>query len=128
MEVVINKCFGGFSLSHAGVLAYGERRGLSLEWEVSDTSRKIQGEDVSPEDALMVHYWTGPEHDDDHYFSIREFDRDDRDLVAVDRELGEKANGGHAELKIVEIPDDVEWEIDEYDGLETVAETHRTWS
>jgi len=42
-------------------------------------------------------------------------------------ELGEKANGQCADLKIVEIPDDVEYEIEEYDGVEWVAENHRTW-
>jgi hypothetical protein len=40
----------------------------------------------------------------------------------------EKSSGVYAELKIVDIPDDVEWEIDEYDGKEWVAEVHRTWS
>ena len=40
----------------------------------------------------------------------------------------EKANGNHADLKIVEIPANVEWQIDEYDGAEWVSEKHRTWS
>jgi len=30
-------------------------------------------------------------------------------------------------LAIVEIPDDVEYTIEEYDGNEHVAEAHRTW-
>jgi len=30
-------------------------------------------------------------------------------------------------LKIVEIPDDVDWEINEDDGSEWIAEKHRTW-
>lgn len=30
--------------------------------------------------------------------------------------------------KIVEIPDDVQWTIEEYDGIEWVAEKHRVWS
>ena len=39
------------------------------------------------------------------------------------------ANGKiHTCLRIVEIPDDVEWEIEEYDGNEWVSEKHRTWS
>ncbi len=25
------------------------------------------------------------------------------------------------------IPDDVKWQIEEYDGLEWIAEKHRTW-
>lgn len=27
-----------------------------------------------------------------------------------------------------EVPDDVQWQIEEYDGREWVAETHRTWN
>ena len=34
----------------------------------------------------------------------------------------------YSDLKVVEIPDDVNWYIVEYDGLEHVAERHRTWS
>jgi hypothetical protein len=30
-------------------------------------------------------------------------------------------------IKIIEIPDDVDWIINEYDGAEWVAERHRTW-
>lgn len=30
-------------------------------------------------------------------------------------------------IKIVDIPDDVEWELCEYDGIEHIAEKHRTW-
>jgi hypothetical protein len=29
---------------------------------------------------------------------------------------------------VVEIPDGIEWSIQEYDGLEWVAEKHRTWA
>jgi hypothetical protein len=38
------------------------------------------------------------------------------------------ANGLHANLKIVEIPGDIEWLVQEYDGAEWIAEKHRTWS
>ena len=31
------------------------------------------------------------------------------------------------DLKIVEIPDDVKWEIEDYDGDEWVSEVHRRW-
>jgi hypothetical protein len=43
-------------------------------------------------------------------------------------ELGDKASGQFAELVVVEIPDGVDYEIDEYDGNEHIAEKHRTWS
>jgi hypothetical protein len=41
--------------------------------------------------------------------------------------LGTQANAPVAKLKIVEIPASVEWQIEEYDGKEWVAERHRTW-
>ena len=37
------------------------------------------------------------------------------------------AGGVYSDLKIVEIPDDVNWEVVQYDGLEHIAEKHRTW-
>jgi hypothetical protein len=49
------------------------------------------------------------------------------DVVAIVESMGEKANGRHAQLKVVEIPDDIEYTIEEYDGIEWVAENHRTW-
>jgi hypothetical protein len=54
-------------------------------------------------------------------------DRTDPALIAVVEELGYEASGGFADLKVVEIPDDVTWQIEEYDGSEWVAEVHRTW-
>jgi len=53
--------------------------------------------------------------------------RDDPILIRVVEELKEKVNGDCARLKIVEIPYDVDWQIEEYDGNEWVAEKHRTW-
>jgi hypothetical protein len=50
-------------------------------------------------------------------------------LIAVIEEMGvAEASGKYAEITIVEVPDDVKWHIDEYDGIEHVAEDHRTWS
>jgi hypothetical protein len=53
--------------------------------------------------------------------------RTDPKLVECVETLGSKANGNFANLKVVEIPNDVTWEIDEYDGMETIEEVHRTW-
>jgi hypothetical protein len=56
-----------------------------------------------------------------------ELARDDYDLVYVVETLGEKANTSYSQLKVVEIPADVEWQIEEYDGSEHIAEQHRIW-
>lgn len=53
--------------------------------------------------------------------------RDDPRLVALVEKEGQAVAGLCAHLKVVEIPDDVQWEIDEYDGNETIHEVHRSW-
>ena len=55
-------------------------------------------------------------------------ERTDPKLIAAVETLGRKASGSMAKLKIVEIPDDISWHIEEYDGVEHIAEDHRTWS
>ena len=54
--------------------------------------------------------------------------RDCPHLVAMVEEGGTDVDGIYSELKVVDIPDDVNWYIEEYDGNEHVAERHRTWS
>lgn len=65
---------------------------------------------------------------DDPSFYDKDIARDDPYLIKIVKELGMSANGPHANLKIVEIPGDIEWLVQEYDGAEWIAEAHRTWS
>ena len=89
MEVVINKCYGGFGLSKVAIKRYAElKKGITLY----------------------------------------PLERNDLDLIQTVRELGDEANGNCAKLDIIEIPDGISWEIEEYDGKEWVAEKHQTWS
>jgi hypothetical protein len=55
-------------------------------------------------------------------------DRSNPLLVEVVQKLGAKANGLYTTLKIVEIPDDVEWRVDAINGKEVIREKHRIWS
>ena len=57
-----------------------------------------------------------------------DIERNDPVLIQVIEEMGDAAAGSFSQLKIVDIPDDVEYIIEEYDGSEWVAEVHRTWS
>jgi len=54
--------------------------------------------------------------------------RADCKLVECVERLGKSASGEFAELKVVKIPEGVEYIIQEYDGVEWIAEKHRTWS
>lgn len=103
MKVVINVCHGGFGLSKEAQDLYAQLKGIELgEYNKSYFFY----------DNLAVH----------------DIPRDDPALIQVVEQLGGDAANRFSELKIVEIPDDVKWTIAEYDGLEWVAEAHRTWS
>ena len=135
MKLVINKCYGGFGLSLLALQRYCELIGKEAhfyrqEWG-SALAEKV---DVNERRAFVycVHHDYGDTVDinaipSDAYFNEYAIPRNDPILVQVVEELGVKANGSCSELKIIEIPDDVEWQIEEYDGLEWIAEKHRTW-
>jgi hypothetical protein len=53
--------------------------------------------------------------------------RNDPRLVEVVERLGKAANGACSELRVVEIPDGVEYNLSDYDGVETIHEKHRMW-
>jgi hypothetical protein len=120
MKVVINRCFGGFGISNVAFEKLLTLKGI--EFDKVPAKWPMRGNDSD-------YYKAGSEHSDATYLSEYEFyeQRNDPDLIAVIEELGDDANGWASELAIVEIPDDVEWHIDEYDGREHVAENHRTW-
>lgn len=64
---------------------------------------------------------------DETNFYSRDIPRDDPALVQVVEQLGSASSDSFAKLKVIEIPDDVEWEIKECDGIEWIAEKHRIW-
>lgn len=120
MKVVINDCFGGFGLSDEAYEWLIENKG----WTVSDGDWDNKEADLiknGHKDSWLGKYSTLNRDDDENKF------RTDPDVVAVVEALGEKANDSLASLKIVEVPDDVEFTIEEYDGNEHIAEVHRTW-
>jgi hypothetical protein len=61
-----------------------------------------------------------------HWYD-KDIARDDPVLATLVSELGQAANGEHARLKVVRIPADVDWQIEDYDGKEWISERHRTW-
>jgi hypothetical protein len=121
MKVAINACYGGFGLSDEAFEKLLTRLGIEFEKVI----------DVQYRSLNITHYYRkGMVDKDDGYLPHYEFtgNRASEDLIAVIEEMGEAANGRCADIKIVEVPDDVKWTIEEYDGNEWVAEVHRTWS
>ncbi len=137
IKIVINKCYGGFSLSPEAMLRYSELNGNKCFFfkHDYDTDKYIL---ISKEEAKSEFIWHA--FDDaapdimtnewytQHQLYDRTIERHDPKLVQVVEELGEAANGTYAKLSIVEIPKDVPYEIEEYDGQEWIAEAHRKWS
>ena len=105
IKVIINTCYGGFGLSKAACELYAERKGLT-----SGTWNESWG------------FFEGGN------FYDREIPRDDSVLVSIVEEMGKAACGNYSDFRVVEVPEDADWYIDEYDGKEWVAETHRTWN
>lgn len=101
-KIVINTDWGGFGLSR----------------EAQDHIIAARGIDPGGWNSACQSYLN---------FHVYDLARDDPALVSAVETLGAAANGPFAQLKIVEIPDDVVWYIQDYDGVEWVAESHRTW-
>ena len=139
MKIVINRCYGGFGLSdfaYEELIKLGipvkkyiqqERGENGLYKDEPENSGEIifdrtlsKGEGIfNDEKAIefMGRYWE----------TWIDGNRNHPLLIKVVEKLGEKASGRCAKLKIIEIPDDVKYTIEEYDGMEHVAEQHRTW-
>jgi len=119
MKIVINKCYGGFGLSDKAVERLLEM-GMTAS-KYTEDGNLPNGVDfsISEPSSFLGKYYAA--NGDDKEF------RSDPRVVKVVEELGGEASSSLAKLEVVEIPDDVEWEIEEYDGIEWIAEAHRTW-
>jgi len=150
MKIVKNSCFGGFGLSPLAVKRLAELQGKECYFFLVDL-KTDEWKEISEEEAASSLLWNAfsvkkpesflPEEKRDADGSCKTYneafekieltaspeDRTNPLLVQVVEELGVKASGISAKLKVVEIPDDIEWEIDDYDGMETIREKHRSW-
>lgn len=112
MKIVKNTTYGGFGVSEAAI------RRLRELGQAEALAETLKGEKwPSTDEVNRIEF--------NQYG--RSIPRDDLLLIQVIGELGEKADGCFAELEVVEVPDGIEWEIDDYDGIETIHETHRSW-
>lgn len=98
MKIVKNVCYGCYGLSEKALLRLVEITG-------KDYIQCQEEYDLCPNDETRA----APE------------------LVQVVEELGNDASDEFAALIVVEIPNDVEWYISDYDGLETIEEVHGSW-
>ena len=132
-KVVYNACFGGFGLSEDACKRYLELKGSPYWIEHDNKYPSLSIFNVwlvPPEERLKEkegEAWYSMTRDEriqynqmhsEQTWNYRDIPRHDPILVQVVEELGEKANGSHANLCIAEV--DGPYRIDEYDGNESV--------
>jgi len=149
MEIIINSKYGGYGLSPLATMELAKKKGKECYFFEYNFKDKIYIPLTieQAETTFLWHAYSVPNpqdyklHDSDpnglfisankraEKIAINDCsdNRTDSDLVAVVKKLGKLANGPYADLEIVEIPDEVDYEIAEYDGLEHIAESHRKW-
>jgi hypothetical protein len=139
MKIVVNRCYGGFGLSDKAIEMVMNRKGLDCfrykqsKYKCSDGIEEYVKCQNNNNNDLFVYYQTkdlGERVDhlpNETFWYYGSLERTDADLIAVVEELGKDAYGSYSRLEVVEIPDDVNWELDDYDGIETIHEVHRSW-
>ena len=110
-KILINTDVGGFSLSLEAKELYLKEKGFSY----TVTENPSWGEYlILPQELNATLYLLL---------------RDDPILIRIFEQIGsERFSADYCTVKIIEIPDDVQWIICESNGYEWVAEKHRTWS
>lgn len=136
-KVILNKCYGGFDVSKEAYMLYAKKKGLTLYlYESEFINKKFIYKKINNDDSIFRHYFTKDMGDnieisnedyEKYCLYLRNEHREDPVLIEVIEELGEKANGRFGNLKIVEIPDDLDYVIDEYYGIEILHQRVQEW-
>lgn len=108
MKIVINKCFGGFSISKEAAELMAKNGCERAKKEIEESGKEWYG--YGYVDGMRGGYHRTSEH-----------------LIFAVETLKENANGSCASLQVIEIPDGIDYYIDNYDGIESVHENHRSW-
>lgn len=139
MKIAVNRCFGGFDLSNEAIRRYLEITGRECHFykqtkhAYQDGKNEYSKCNASDADDLFTSVSTKDLGDtaekipDEYYFYDGDIGRTDPALIQTINELQDSASGRFGNIQIVEIPDDINWTISEYDGIETVEEVHRSW-
>ncbi len=138
MKAVLNDCYGGFGLSTKAMIELIKIKSDIVKVETlkeyTGSSKPVRRKDEKWEkvkDYEFVSYIPDVLHKDGKVYRLKDEDspetRSHPDLVEVVKKLGEEAAGNYAKLRIADIPDGVPWEVNDYDGMESAEEVHRSW-
>lgn len=140
MKIIINNDYGGFGLSPFAYKELLNRRGQEAYFYKQISYKYTDGEDIferidgDVKNEMFIkcvnkdHGIYTNNFEDGTLVYFRDNVREDKDLIEIIEQYGsKKCSGIFSSLKVVEIPDDVQWEIDDHDGLESIHEVHRVW-
>ena len=135
MKIILNKSCGGFEVSDEAYELYAKKKGVSLYRYYDNYAKYVLNKTKIKGGAGFLTYYFTKDYGDnvrkreidwETYLYLNSKHRDDPILIEVIEELGRKANGNYAGIKsklvVVEIPDDLDYVIDDYDGFETLHE------
>ena len=136
-KVILNKCYGGFDVSYKAYQLYAKKKGLKLymyKLEVTDNGniyKKVKYKGFPFLEFFIKDFGDVALISEEEYAKYNLFldinDREDPILIEVVEELGKDASGRFGNLVVVEIPDDLDYVIDEYDGIETLHQRTQEW-
>ena len=147
-KIILNKDYGGFGLSYAAYKLYAKKKGINLfvyeRAAIKDGYDGFTYKKVDKPSNDFSAYYTNKDFGDvvilddvkvskDFYetysLNLNRDMRADPTLIEVVEELGSAADGWAAKLVIVEVPDEVaaDYEIDDYDGFETLHQKVQVW-
>jgi hypothetical protein len=137
MRVVINDCYGGFEISPEAAIWLYERGYDDGEFKIpvgayfgnDDHSKQLEQWNLFlkgslGERPLDLTCFTP---DGRHVLQFKPLDRAHPLLVECVLTLGVRASGRLANLVVIEIPNGVQFTIEERGGNEWISEVHRTW-
>lgn len=139
MKIILNKCYGGFGLSTYATILYAKKKGIDvypykLDYRDKTYNTYIRAtiDDIS--DCFLIKDYGDKVNSKninwkDSYSPERDIIREDMDLINIVETLGDAANGRFAHLVVVDIPDELKdnYEIDDYDGIETLHMKVQYW-
>lgn len=137
MKVILNKCYGGFGISKAGYELYAKKKGIEIfAYKLECVNGKPIYRKTDTGSSIFTITFTkdfgdyidlSDDNSEKYCLELRGNRREDPVLIEVVEELGDSANGSFAKLVIVDIPDGMEYEIDDYDGVETLHQKVKKW-
>lgn len=137
MKVILNKCYGGFGVSQEAYELYAKKKGIELfAYKLDCENGKPIYKKTDTGSSIFTITFTkdfgdyidlSDDSSNEYCLELRRGHREDPVLIEVVEELGERANSPFSKLVVVDIPDDMEYEIDDYDGVETLHQKVEKW-